>query len=253
MSALVRTLASLALLLVPANALAEADWSGKTFELQGPGTHPVLVLESPAVRGDAYAITGRVAYEGVEGDAYLEMWSQLPDGSRYFSRTLAASGPLAKLRGSSPERAFALPFQLTAGAPHPTRLEVNLVLPAAGRVTLRGLRLESGAGATAAPGAWWSDREAGWIGGAAGSAFGLLGALVGTLSSLGRGRRFVMAALAAMGTGGLVALAAGLVAVASGQPYAVWYPLVLLGVLGPVLGFSLRGTVRRRFEALAPR
>jgi hypothetical protein len=252
MTALVRALASLALVLAPAPALADADWSGKTFELQGPGTHAVLVLDSPAVRGDAYAITGRVAYEGVEGDAYLEMWSQLPDGSRYFSRTLAGSGPLAKLHGSSPERAFALPFQLTGGAPHPTRLEVNLVLPAAGRVTLRGLRLESGAGA-AAPGAWWSDREAGWIGGAAGSAFGILGALVGTLSSLGRGRRFALAALAAMASAGLVALAAGALALASGQPYAVWYPLVLLGVLGPVLGFSLRGTVRRRFEALATR
>jgi hypothetical protein len=251
LSALVRVFASLALLLAPAVASgSEADWSGQTFELQGPGTHPVIVLEAPAVRGDGYAITGRVAYEDVEGDAYLEMWSQFPDGSRYFSRTLAGSGPLAKLRGSSPERAFALPFQLTPGVPHPARLEVNLVLPAAGRVTLRGLRLESGAGSTSAPGAWWSDQAAGWVGGAAGSVLGLLGALVGTLSSLGRGRRFAMAALVAMGAGGLAALAAGGVALASGQPYAVWYPLVLLGVLGPVLGFSLRGTVRRRFEAL---
>jgi hypothetical protein len=254
MRVFVRALASLALLLAPAITYgSEADWSGRTFEFQGPGTHPVIVLEAPAAAGDGYAITGQVAYDGVEGDAYLEMWSQFPDGSRYFSRTLAGSGSLAKLRGSSPERAFALPFQLTPGAPRPTRLEVNLVLPGAGRVTLRGLRFEPGAPTTAAPGAWWSDEAAGWIGGGAGSALGLLGALVGTLSSLGRGRRFVMGTLFAMAAGGFVALAACAAALASGQPYAVWYPLALLGILGPVLGLSLRGTVSRRFEALEAR
>jgi len=52
----------------------------------------------------------------------------------------------------------------------------------------------------------------------------------------------------ALGVSGLFLLAAGIAALALGQPYAVWYPLVLLGVLDPALGFGLLPVVRRRFE-----
>jgi hypothetical protein len=60
-----------------------------------------------------------------------------------------------------------------------------------------------------------------------------------------------MAGLLALGVCGLALLAAGLLALAFGQPYAVWYPLVLVGVLDPVLAFSLLPAARRRFETLA--
>lgn len=251
MNPILRLAAPLALVLAPGIAFgSQGDWSERSFEFRGPGSQSIVVLESPAVAADRYAITGRVAYEGVEGDAYLEMWSQFPDGSRYFSRTLGEAGPLGKLRGSSPERPFALPFFLTPGSAPPVRLEVNVVLPGAGHVTLRGLRFGSGAEAMGTPGAWWSDPTAGRIGGAVGSAVGLLGALIGALCSLGRGRRFVVAGLIAMGVCGLGSLVAGGVALALGQPYAVWYPLVLLGVLAPALGFSLIPVAQRRFQAL---
>ena len=250
MSPLLRFVA-LALLLAPGLALgAEEDPGERTFEVRGPATQQIAVVESPAIAGDHYAITGTVAYEGVEGEGYLEMWSQFPDGSRYFSRTLAPTGPLGRVSGSSAERSFALPFFLLPNSPRPVRLEVNVVLPAGGRVTVRGLRLGSGAAATSAPGAWWSPETAGWIGGAAGGAVGTLGALIGTLCSLGRGRRLVLAGLLALGVSGLALLAVGGVALALGQPYEVWYPLVLMGVLDPVLAFSLLPTARRRFEAL---
>jgi hypothetical protein len=250
MSPLVRLLA-LALLLAPDLALsAEVDASERTFEVRGPGTQQLWVVESPAIADDRYAITGTVAYEGVEGEGYLEMWSQFPDGSRYFSRTLGPAGLLGKLSGSSAERAFALPFVLPPDGPRPVRLEVNVVLPAGGRATVRGLRLGSGAGAGRVPGAWWSAETAGWIGAVAGSAVGTLGALIGTLCSLGRGRRFVLGGLLVLGVSGLALLAVGGIALALGQPYEVWYPLVLLGLLDPVLAFSLLPTARRRFEAL---
>ena len=229
---------------------AVAQTPAGPFEVRGPATARVWVVESPQLAGDRYAVTGTVACEGVEGEAYLEMWSVFPDGSRYFSRTLDERGPLAKLRGSSPARPFALPFFLQPDSPRPLRLEVNVVLPAAGRVTLDALRFGSGAAALATPGAWWSDETAGWIGGVAGSAVGLLGAAFGTLTSLGRGRRFVLAGLLALGFSGLGLLAVGVVALALGQPYAVWYPLVLMGVLDPVLAFALLPTARRRFDAL---
>jgi hypothetical protein len=40
-----------------------------------------------------YTVSGRVRYENVEQPGYLEMWSVFPDNSRYFSKTLSASGP----------------------------------------------------------------------------------------------------------------------------------------------------------------
>jgi hypothetical protein len=249
MNALLLRLAPAAFgLLAPIFAFAAPD--EPTVEVRGPATQRVWVAESPVVTGDQYAITGRVSYEGVEGEGYLEMWSVFSDGARYFSRTLAEAGALGALTGTSVERAFALPFSLTPGAPRPVRLEVNVVLPASGHVTLSGLRLESKAGAMSAPGGWWSPETAGWIGAAAGSAVGMLGALVGTLCSLGRGRRLVMAGLLALGVSGLALLAVGVAALALGQPYEVWYPLLLMGVLAPVLAFSLLPAARRRFEAL---
>ena len=230
---------------------AGAEVSGPAHsEVNGPANAQVWLVESPPVSDDSYAVTGTVAYEGVVGDAYLEMWSEFPDGSRYFSRTLAEGGPLAKLSGSSSARPFALPFHLTPDAPRPVRLEVNVVLPASGRVVVNELRFASGAAALATPGAWWSPEQAGLVGGIAGSAVGCFGALIGTLSSLGRGRRLVLGGLLALGVSGLALLAAGGVALALGQPYEVWYPLVMLGGLDGVLGFALLPTVRRRFEAL---
>lgn len=238
-------------LLGPGSAQSAAnDLAAESFEVDGPATQRLAVLDGPAVEGDGYGFTGRVAYEGVAGDAYLEMWSDFPDGSRYFSRTLDTRGPMAKLTGSAGSRAFALPFFLTREAARPVRLEVNVVLPAAGRVVVRELRFGSGADFMMTPGAWWSAQAAGWIGGIAGSAVGLFGALIGILSSLGRARRFVIDGLIALAVVGGVLLVVGVVALAIGQPYEVWYPLLLLGVLDPVLALSLLPTARRRFDAL---
>ena len=249
MKSAVPILACLVWLAAPGSGAA-GGLPGGPLELDGPGTKPIGVVEAPVIGGEPYAITGTVAYQGVEGIAYLEMWSVFPDGSRYFSRTLDTQGPLASLHGTSPARPFTLPFFLTPGAPHPVRLELNLVLPAAGHVTLAALTLRSGDAALRAPGAWWSSTTSGWLGGALGGAVGLLGAGIGTLSSLGRGRRVAIAGLLALGVAGLLLLVAGGVALVLGQPYEVWYPLLLIGVLDPVIAFSLLPGVRRRFEAL---
>jgi len=250
MNRLVRTTA-LMVLLGPRAALAAADdLAEQSFEVHGPTTQRLAALDAPAVAGDSYGFTGTVSYEGVAGDAYVEMWSEFPDGSRYFSRTLDTRGPTAKLTGTAASRDFALPFFLKPDAARPVRLEVNVVLPGAGRVVVRDVRFASGSDFTTAPGAWWSAQTAGWIGGIAGSAVGLFGALIGTLASLGRGRRFVIGGLLALAAVGSVLLVVGVIARANGQPYEVWYPLLLLGVLDPVLALSLLPTARRRFEEL---
>ena len=215
-----------------------------------PSTTPVLEIDAPRIVDRAYQITGTVQYRDVEGEGYLEMWSHFPDGSRYFSRTLGSVGPTARISGSSLERDFALPFFLNEDTPAPRRLEVNVVLPGRGHVRLANLRLASIAGAGAAPGAWWSPRTGGLVGGIGGSLVGALGGAIGLLISLGRARRVVEATLMAILAVGVASAAAGLVALATQQPYEVYYPLLLNGILDVVIVLGVRGTVRKRYEAV---
>ena len=95
--------------------------------------------------------------------------------------------------------------------------------------------------------AWWTDRQAGLVGGISGSVFGCLGGLVGTLAGLGKARRLVIALMWGMLAVGVGSLIAGVAAVSLGQPYAVYYPLLLLGViLSAVMGPQIP-MVRRRY------
>jgi hypothetical protein len=171
------------------------------------GTFPLVAIDEPAIATDEYAVTGRIRYRGVAGVGFLEMWSVFPDGGRYFSRTLANDGPQARISGESGWRDLELPFYLN-GSERPVRLELGLVLPGAGRVWIGPLELTS-PGATSS--AWWSDRMGGLLGGIGGSLLAIAG-------------------------GGL--LVAGAVALAMSQPYAVYFPLILggiilVGVFGP--------------------
>ncbi len=145
-----------------------------------------------------------------------------------------------------------MPFQGSEESGPPLKIEVNLALPSSGKVWIGPLELvfySSGemGDAFANSGAWWNNREAGWYGGMAGGLIGIIGAIIGTLCSLGRGR------LIAVGLGwlvlvtGVASLAVGAVAVASGQPYAVYYPLLLIGAIATlVMGGNMR-TIGKRF------
>lgn len=191
------------------------------------GTFPLVAIEDPVIAGDAYAVTGRIRYRGVAGVGFLQMWSVFPDGGRYFSRTLASGGSQGRISGDSGWRDFELPFYLK-GHERPVRLELSLVLPGAGRVWIGPLELTS-PGATSS--AWWSDRAGGLIGGVAGSLIGIIGAIVGLLVARGRGRRAVLATMAALAFAGGGLLVTGLVALALSQPYAVYFPLILGGII----------------------
>jgi hypothetical protein len=125
-------------------AQTEIDWGSEepltgtvvgeelAVEVDGGGVYPLLVIESPEVGPPQFQVDGTVRYEDVAGIAYLEMWTVLPDESRYFTRTLAESGPLGHMTGSSDLRPFSLPFVLGEGGPVPTRLEINLVTEGSG-------------------------------------------------------------------------------------------------------------------------
>ena len=202
----------------------------------------LLKIPKPPISKKLYAITGEVRYDGIRGDGYLEMWnffpplqSGMPEG-QYFSRTLGVGGEMGKLSGTSDWRAFMLPFDSTGGSGSPTRLEINIFLPAQGTVFLGPVKLVEYTSSLASMGiassnAWWSDRAAGMVGGIGGGVIGCLGGLLGWLAWKGQARRFVVAASwLLIGLGVALGLAA-VVALSEKQRYAVWFPLVLGGVL----------------------
>lgn len=239
-----------------AQVAAEVDWdrtppaSGRVVDgavelIAGPNgaVFPLVTIDHPELSGGAYALSGEVRYEDVGGAGYLEMWSVFPDGSRYFSRTLDQRGPLAALSGTSDWREFELPFFPGEG-PRPSALEVNVVLPAAGRVWVGTLAVSDLDGSS-----WWSGPEAGLVGGIGGAVIGILGGLCGWLVGRARARRFVVGTavtLTVMGSGLLVA---GVAALIAGQPYEVVFPLLLGGGILVTVFWGLIARARQTYSS----
>jgi len=103
--------------------------------------------------------------------------------------------------------------------------------------------------------------NAGLVGGLMGGGVGVLGAIYGTvvgvLAPRGKGRTFVFAMhWTAIGLGSAF-IVAGVTAVITGQPYGVWYSLllpgllltVLMGTMTPVIRLRYRQAEHRRLEA----
>ncbi len=211
----------------------------------------LLTIEDPAITRATYALRGHIRYQDVEGAAYLEMLSHFPEGP-CFSRALAPDGPLGQISGSSARRPFVLPFFMKEGdVARLQKIELSLVLPSRATVYLGPLRLAQYApneDPLMAPGQWWSGRSAGWIGGIGGGLIGCLGGLVGFLAGTGRARRFVLLLTKALFVVGLVCLILGVVALFQSQPYAVYYPLLLIGGLLTILIAVRLPGIRKGYE-----
>lgn len=99
---------------------------------------------------------------------------------------------------------------------------------------------------------WWSQQMAGLIGGLGGGGFGalggILGAAAGILAPRGRGKPVIVGAMTSIVVIGVAALVSGIVAVTGGQPYHVWYPLVLIGGILTVVVGSLIPVVMLRYR-----
>ncbi len=215
-----------------------------------PRTIPLFTIDGPGVKAPRYVLRGEVRGEGIEGQAYLEMWSFFAGGGRYFSRTLAQAGPMASLGGTFRFRPFILPFTAEPGM-SPEKLAVNVALPGRGTVILGGLSLlELGSGDDffTPAGAWLTSRQISLVGGIGGSVLGLLGAVVGILASRGQARALVLALLKGMFAFGAVALLAAAAGWWLAQPPALLSALLVLGALCTVLPASLLGRVRRQYE-----
>ena len=210
----------------------------------------LVTIDRPQIAGPRYVVSGDVSYQGVEGQGYLEMWTVFPDGQRYFSRTLAAQGPLAAIHGESSWRRFELPFDMSGTSQAPSRLEINLVLPGAGTVWLGPMHVQRATALVgAAQGGWWSARSGTLFGAMLGSLVGVVGAIIGVLGGRGKARRTVLALLVGMiAVGGCVVLV-GAAAAATSQPRHVWYPLVVLGGAAGLIALVILPAMRRRFAA----
>ena len=217
------------------------------------GAISLLTIKAPPITTATYALVGRVRHEAVAGDGYLEMLSFFPGRGWRYSRTLEVRGPMKKLTGSSAWRRFVLPFYMKqAGAP-PAHLAFKAVFPGGGTVFVGPVRLvQYGAGEDplAAPGAWWTDRQGGWLGGVLGCVMGGVGGLLGLLGGRGKARRFVIGSLRATAIAGAAMLAGGIVAVVRDQPYGVFYPLLLAGGMMAVLGTLMVPVIRRRYRQM---
>ena len=82
---------------------------------------------------------------------------------------------------------------------------------------------------------WWTEQDAGLIGGIGGPLCGILGGLVGSLGGCGKAKRFVLTICAVSAGLGVVSLVIGVIAFVLRQPCAVCLPLLLFGILLPLV------------------
>jgi hypothetical protein len=205
-------------------------------------TTKLIDCDVPRFASPTYMVCGRVKYEDVEGDGYLELLSSFADNGTYFTRGLADWGAMQKLHGTSGWRDFELPFHADPGM-ELKHLTLNVVLPGGGKVTvaqpLTVVRIDTSH-------QWWTESQGGLVGGGMGTLFGILGATIGLAASWGKSRRWaIILCCVGLAISG-VSLILSLIALATHQPYHVYYPLLLIGIIGlGVLGFNLRQIIRR--------
>jgi hypothetical protein len=86
------------------------------------------------------------------------------------------------------------------------------------------------------------------VGGVGGTLGGLLGAMAGTLAPRGKGRGLILGAMVVFLAFGLVNLGVGLVALFTGQPYGIWFCLLLIGCIFTFVIGPLIPVVRKRYS-----
>lgn len=204
--------------------------------------------------GQRYAMVCTISADEVQGQAYLEMVSTI-DGREYFTRT-TGHAPMQPITGSLDSATLVLPFETLDEAKRPTRIALRIVMPAQGTITVHSAALGAITKAemamlvrSADGGAWWSGRASGLIGGIAGSLIGIIGGIVGVLASRGAARSTAMTLMGVVVAIGAIGLCVGVAALAMRQPYAVWYPAMLMGVLCLTIGPVMLVTIRKRYEA----
>lgn len=260
-------LAIFSLLVLSASLQAEERLSDPSFfeeprsisGVPGKQRHLLVEIPDPGISSSVYALKGMIRHENVEGVGFLQMDNDFGTTGSFFTKSLEPKGPLGKISGTSDWREFVLPFYAASGdqsagtARTPEKLTLSLVLPGTGTVSIRDVVLyqyETGEDPMRSTGQWFSNRTAGLIGGLGGSVIGLWGALIGVLSSRGKARGFVLGSANTLLVIGIGSLVFGAVALAADQPYVVYYPSLLIGIIVVAVMGKLRGTLSARYEQL---
>ncbi len=212
----------------------------------------IATLQPTGISDLNYSVRGTIRYEEVQQPGYLEMWSHFSDGGQFFTRTMSEEGPMSTIHRTSSQREFILPFQSSPELGIPVKLEINLILPADGKVWIGPLSVfEMNANevnaALTPPDAWWSKRTIEVVGGITGSLLGILGGIIGMLSGMGRARNVAIGICWSVFVFGLLCFGVGVVAVVMSQPYEIYFPLLLTGVLGAGITGALLPTIKRRY------
>ena len=226
-----------------------------------PGEQLQLLIElpDPGISLPVYALKGMVRYENVQGEGFLQLDNHFGELGTFFTKGLASAGPMGKISGSSDWRPFVLPFYANTGdqadgaSPLPEKLSLSLFLPGSGTVSVAEVGLYQyvpGENPLQSTGQWFGNSTAGLLGGLGGGLIGLWGAMIGILSSRGKARRFVLSSANALFVIGIASLVGGVAALATTQPYAVYYPLLLIGIILVAVFGKMRGSLLARYEQL---
>jgi hypothetical protein len=246
----VRELTWLTAAALPDGAELNADGSLSVSSATQDGLTVTLIeIDEPGISASRYAVEGRLRHEGVDGEGYVEMWSEFADGSRFFSRTNQQQGPMRSFSGNSGWRCFVLPFDATGSASTPVGLTLNVILPGRGVVTLDALTLVE-----LEPGEWPSgvnDRAvAGRVAGTAGATLGIIGGVLGWLGGRGKAKRLVLSGLRTLMAAGAIALAVGVICLIQGMAYAVYYPLMLIGLIALLVPAWVLPRLTQRYQEI---
>ena len=225
---------------LPANASVVGAGADQLVTVTGsanPTNTVVLDLQNPSLPHHQYLLKSKIKFENVKGDGYLEMLNYFESGGPYFTRTLATTGQLGKITGTSDFREIALPFNASNGV-LPKRITVAVVLPGEGKVTIKPFVTEQ-----------WTTfslltYESGLLGAIVGGICGLLGGFFGVMAAIPPLRRYMFPFGIFVAGCSVIMLIVGLVFLCTGQPWGLWYPLVLVGILGTVI-FGVNAFVAR--------
>ncbi|MBI5886204.1 MAG: hypothetical protein HZB85_06440 [Deltaproteobacteria bacterium] len=105
---------------------------------EGPVSVPLFETGDIDVEDAVLVYQAMVRTEGVEGKAYLEMWSSFGAKGEYFSRGLDTA-----MTGSAGWTAQSTPFLLRPGE-NPDNVKLNLVIDGKGTVWIDDIRLLKG-------------------------------------------------------------------------------------------------------------
>ena len=218
---------------------------------EGPYNIVIWTLENPPLTGKRWRLDGQVRHLGVEGEGQMVLLSML-DGREYFTKTVAAKGPLGRLEGDSDWRPFSLPFDALDRKVPPTKLTLQVFLSGRGTVDVSSLKLypdfDDALVADLGPRLGWNAATFGLFSGLVGTIIALMGTLIGFLNASGKDPKYANGVR--MGAIGLsiASIGAGAAAIATGAGGG-W--LISIGLIG-IGVMSLVGRTMRKMAAPPP-